>query len=65
MTFLLCTYNRLIYLKKTLPKIIKAAKINNCQMLIINNGSTDGTSQYLNKLKKKYNFITCFKKKKM
>lgn len=64
MTFLLCTYNRLIYLKKTFPKIINAAKINNCQMLIIDNGSTDGTSQYLNNFKKKYNFITYFKKKK-
>jgi hypothetical protein len=62
-TFLLCTYNRLIYLKKIFPKIIKDAKINNCQMLIINNGSTDGTTQYLNNFKKKYNFITCFKKK--
>jgi hypothetical protein len=64
MTLLLSTYNRLVYLKKTLPKIIKTAKINNCQLLIIDNGSIDGSGQYLNKLKKKYNFITYFKKKK-
>jgi hypothetical protein len=64
MTLLLSTYNRFAYLKKSLPKIIKTAKINNCQLLIINNGSIDGSGQYLNKLKKKYKFITYLKKKK-
>jgi hypothetical protein len=52
MTLLLSTYNRFVYFKKSLPKIIKATKINNCQLLIIDNRLIDEFGQYLNKLKK-------------
>ena len=64
MTLLLTTFDRLQYLKKTLPKFIRSAIINNCFLLIIDNGSTDGTTEYLKKIKKNYNFITYYKRQK-
>jgi len=64
MTLLLSTFNRLQFLNKTLPKFIRSAIINNCRLLIIDNGSTDGTNEYLKKIKKKYNFVTYLKREK-
>jgi glycosyltransferase involved in cell wall biosynthesis len=64
MTLLLSTFNRLQFLNKTLPEFIRSAILNNCQLLIIDNGSTDGTNEYLKKIKKKYKFITYFKRQK-
>ena len=63
-TLLLPTYNRLFFLKKTLPKIIKSAVNNSCNLLILDNASTDGTYKYLKKIESKYKFIKFIRHKK-
>ena len=44
------TFNRLFYTKKTLPALLESADTVSCQIRIVDNGSTDGTVEYLQKL---------------
>ena len=47
---LFLTFNRLSYTRKTLPALLESADTNSCQICIVDNGSTDGTVEYLQKL---------------
>lgn len=47
------TFNRIDYTMKTLPAMIENAGVD-FSLTIIDNGSTDGTVEYLNKMKTKY-----------
>ena len=47
------TYNHLSYTKKTLPAMINNAGVD-FSLTIIDNGSTDGTVEYLKSIQKEY-----------
>ena len=47
---LFLTYNRLYYTQKTLPALLESSGTISCQIRIVDNGSTDGTVEYLQKL---------------
>lgn len=47
------TYNRIAYTRKTLPSMIENAGID-FNLTIFDNGSTDGTVEYINLMQKKY-----------
>ena len=47
---LFLTFNRLYYTQKTLPALLESADTASCQIRIVDNGSTDGTIEYLQKL---------------
>ena len=47
---LFLTFNRLYYTQKTLPALLESADTASCQIRIVDNGSTDGTVEYLQKL---------------
>lgn len=51
LTVILCTYNRLKDLKKTLPTFIKN-KNKSIKFLILDNNSSDGTRQYIDQMSK-------------
>ena len=44
------TFNRLYYTQKTLPALLESVDTASCQIRIVDNGSTDGTVEYLQKL---------------
>ena len=44
------TYNRLYYTQKTLPALLNSAENVKFQIRIVDNGSTDGTVEYLKNL---------------
>jgi len=45
------TFNRFYYTKKTLPALLESSDSDSYQIRIVDNGSTDGTVEYLLKLK--------------
>ena len=47
---LFLTYNRLYYTQKTLPALLGSSDTISYQIRIVDNGSTDGTVEYLQKL---------------
>jgi glycosyltransferase involved in cell wall biosynthesis len=49
LSYILTTYNKLEYLKVTLPNLIKNC-LSNEEIIIFDGGSTDGTAQYLQDL---------------
>jgi glycosyltransferase involved in cell wall biosynthesis len=50
LSYILTTYNKLTYLKVTLPYLIAACKFDE-EIVIVDGGSTDGTTEYLKELK--------------
>ena len=44
------TFNRLYYTQKTLPDLLESSDMVSYQIIIVDNGSTDGTVEYLQKL---------------
>lgn len=48
----ICAYNKLEYTKKAIESIYKYTSFldGNCELITINNGSTDGTEEYFNSL---------------
>lgn len=61
----LITYNRRELLKDTLKKILaEGSPIKNCALSILDNCSTDGTSEFLQELLKKHPNITHIRNKK-
>jgi len=60
LSYIMTTYNKLTYLKVTLPLLIAACK-NNEEIVIVDGGSSDGTVEYLKELygqKKIHQFIS-------
>ena len=48
---ILC-WNQLAYTKQCIESVLKNTKSNNYEIVVVNNGSTDGTYEYLNSLNK-------------
>ena len=55
------TYNRVETLKETLPDLISKVKKHNIAIFISDNGSYDGTEQFILELIKDYKYIVYFK----
>ena len=63
LTIILCTYNRVQILKKTLPIYLKN-KNKEIKFLILNNNSSDGTKNYVTKISKTDRRISLINNKK-
>jgi len=50
-SIILITWNGLSFIKKTIPKLLKL-KYSNTQYIFVDNGSKDGSTQYLEKIQK-------------
>jgi len=50
-SIILITWNGLSFIKKTIPKLLEL-KYSNIQYIFVDNGSTDGSTQYLKDIKK-------------
>jgi len=61
LTILIGTYNRLSRIKKTLTGLL-ANKKEDHEIVVLDAGSTDGTSEYLKKLRKKVKLVDDIKK---
>ena len=51
------TFNRLHYLREMLETLLPQITENNVEVFVSDNNSTDGTSEYLNKLSNKYSVL--------
>ena len=52
-SIVIVTYNRLEFTRMTIDRIFRNTKYPNYELIVVDNGSTDGTVQYLKRIEKK------------